>query len=254
MDARRIVCAAIAFLALGCVAHAADATPHWIWFSKDNSIDVFYARHTFELPAGVKSAMLAVAADNHATAYINGKEVLRNDVWQEPTRADVSKQLAQGKNVLAIQTKDDDSQGGLIALLNIELTDGKKLQIATGPEWLVADKQADGWRDVAFDAKGWAKAYSLGALGVAPWNAIALDPSVVPKAQATVVENITTLPGFEAELLYSVPKSVQGSWVSLTNDPKGRLIVSDQSGSLYRITPPPYPSNGKEATVEKLEL
>jgi len=34
-----------------------------------------------------------------------------------------------------------------------------------------------------------------------------------------------------------VPSS-QGSWVSLTVDPKGRLITSDQYGKLYRITPP----------------
>ena len=41
--------------------------------------------------------------------------------------------------------------------------------------------------------------------------------------------------GFQAELLYSVPKA-QGSWVNLTTDPKGRLITSDQYGKLYRVT------------------
>ncbi len=41
--------------------------------------------------------------------------------------------------------------------------------------------------------------------------------------------------GFEADLLYEVPNR-QGSWVSMTSDPKGRLIVSDQYGSLYRVT------------------
>ncbi len=42
--------------------------------------------------------------------------------------------------------------------------------------------------------------------------------------------------GFEATLLYSPSEHNQGSWVSLTNDPKGRLIASDQYGGLYRIT------------------
>ena len=41
--------------------------------------------------------------------------------------------------------------------------------------------------------------------------------------QATPVENLTLLPGFKAELLYSVPRD-QGSWVSMTFDPKGRII------------------------------
>ena len=43
--------------------------------------------------------------------------------------------------------------------------------------------------------------------------------------------------GFAVELLYSVPKGAQGSWVNLCVDPKGRLIVSDQYGALYRVSP-----------------
>ncbi len=45
--------------------------------------------------------------------------------------------------------------------------------------------------------------------------------------------------GFKVELLYSVPKPQEGSWVNLCVDPKGRLITSDQGGFLYRITVPP---------------
>ena len=49
---------------------------------------------------------------------------------------------------------------------------------------------------------------------------------------------ISLPPGFEATLLYTPSDHNQGSWVSLTNDDRGRLIASDQYGSLYRITPP----------------
>ncbi|TWT31797.1 c-type cytochrome [Blastopirellula retiformator] len=56
---------------------------------------------------------------------------------------------------------------------------------------------------------------------------------------ATPIDLITTLPGFQVELLYSVPADVQGSWVNLCTDDKGRILVSDQFGGLYRITPPP---------------
>ncbi|MEM9412573.1 MAG: c-type cytochrome, partial [Planctomycetota bacterium] len=41
--------------------------------------------------------------------------------------------------------------------------------------------------------------------------------------------------GFEGERIYNVPNR-QGSWVSMTVDPQGRLIVSDQYGGLYRVT------------------
>ncbi len=57
-------------------------------------------------------------------------------------------------------------------------------------------------------------------------------------ASATEPSALTVAPGFKVELIYTVPKDEQGSWVALTPDNKGRLIAADQYGSLYRITPP----------------
>ena len=56
--------------------------------------------------------------------------------------------------------------------------------------------------------------------------------------KATPVDRITAAKGFKVELLYSVPGQDQGSWVNLCTDDKGRLLVSNQFGGLYRITPP----------------
>jgi putative heme-binding domain-containing protein len=70
---------------------------------------------------------------------------------------------------------------------------------------------------------------------------------------ATPVERLNLLPGFEAELLYSVPGEEQGSWVSMTADEQGRLIVSDQYGRLYRVTPPALGEAG-EAQVELIDV
>ena len=60
-----------------------------------------------------------------------------------------------------------------------------------------------------------------------------------PAAVATPVDRIKVLKDFRVELLYSVPKEKEGSWVSLCNGPKGTLIACDQGGGLYEITPPP---------------
>jgi hypothetical protein len=59
--------------------------------------------------------------------------------------------------------------------------------------------------------------------------------------------------GFRAELLDTVPSREQGSWVCLTNDPKGRLISSAQSGKLFRITPPEM-GTAAGTRVEPIEL
>lgn len=69
------------------------------------------------------------------------------------------------------------------------------------------------------------------------------------QAQATNAGELKLPPGFKAELLYNVP-SEQGSWVSMTPDPQGRLIASDQYGKLYRITP----GTGGASKVEEIDL
>lgn len=70
---------------------------------------------------------------------------------------------------------------------------------------------------------------------------------------ATAADSLKVAKGFKVDLLYSVPKAEQGSWVNMCTDPKGRLIVSDQYGSLYRVTP--VGINGAEQlTVEKINV
>src|SRR6476660_7714182 len=81
-------------------------------------------------------------------------------------------------------------------------------------------------------------------------------PPVPPNSfsvTATPADRIKTLKDFKVELLYTVPKDEQGSWVNLCADPRGRLIVSDQSGSLYRITLP-APGDKAKPKVERIPI
>ncbi|RLT16852.1 MAG: hypothetical protein DWI26_03430 [Planctomycetota bacterium] len=76
-------------------------------------------------------------------------------------------------------------------------------------------------------------------------NATAQDPKQQDAKQAAVKKGLGATPassfrlpeGFQAELVYEVPSKEQGSWVAMCVDLKGRLIVSDQYGKLYRVTP-----------------
>jgi putative heme-binding domain-containing protein len=74
------------------------------------------------------------------------------------------------------------------------------------------------------------------------------------KQTATPIELIKAKKDFKVELLYSVPKATQGSWVSMTVDGKGRLITSDQYGKLYRITPPALGGKADDTKVEELPV
>ncbi len=55
---------------------------------------------------------------------------------------------------------------------------------------------------------------------------------------------ITVSGGFVVEKLHDVDPDSEGSWVSLTVDPQGRLIASDQYGKLYRIVVNDSAGNG----------
>ncbi|MDQ3621147.1 MAG: c-type cytochrome [Verrucomicrobiota bacterium] len=78
-------------------------------------------------------------------------------------------------------------------------------------------------------------AFSWGVLCVQAQN----SASAAGENKATPVERLKVAKGFAVELLYSVPAAEQGSWVNLCLDDKGRILVSDQYGPLYRFPPPP---------------
>jgi putative heme-binding domain-containing protein len=73
--------------------------------------------------------------------------------------------------------------------------------------------------------------------------------------KATPAERIKVAKDFKVELLYTVPRDSQGSWVNMCVDPEGRLIASDQGGAgLFRITPPALGGKTADTKVEKLPV
>jgi putative heme-binding domain-containing protein len=75
-----------------------------------------------------------------------------------------------------------------------------------------------------------------------------------PKPAVIPADRIKAPTGFQVDLIYSVPKETQGSWVNLAVDPKGRLIVSDQYGKLYRVTLPKLDDKAGAPEIEPIEL
>src|SRR5205085_3482345 len=124
--------------------------------------------------------------------------------------------------------------------------------------WRASDAEAPGWQKPDFDDSGWAAATVVSNLGDKPWARLT-DATLAAAAgvklvepTATPAESLKVAKGFKAELLYSVPKASEGSWVNLCVDPQGRLITSDQYGPLYRVTPPPLGGKPDQTKVERI--
>jgi putative heme-binding domain-containing protein len=240
--------------------------PSWIWLDdKPQDDQTIYFRKEFDIPHPVTSAILQATCDNALTLFIDGQKVLEHHDWESPAVQDVTEHFitkanktGAGKHVIAVQAHNNEGPAGLLVRLTLAEQKPNSFVLLTDGSWRVSPVAAKGWQQMGFDASGWKTADVVGKLGDQPWSAIngATLARATPGKEptATAAEALKVMKDFKAELLYSVPKDKQGSWVNMCVDPKGRLIVSDQYGPLYRITPPPLGGPATQTKVEKIDL
>ena len=205
----------------------------------------------------IAAARLYVAADNAAEVFINGQPVLKHESWSAVAFKDVTTLVAPGKNILAVRARNSGGPAGLLCQLVVE-TQRRDVTVVSSAEWRVAEELPEGWTAREFDASGWAQATVLAPLGGGPWRSVTAQTiaaaSQLKEPEATPLSQIRAAKGFEVELLYSVPQDRQGSWVNMCVDPQGRLIVSDQYGGLFRVTPAAKDDAESQTNIEKLDL
>jgi putative heme-binding domain-containing protein len=206
--------------------------PHaqWIWDNGGGGVTPVFFRHSFELPA-FKSAHLYATCDNRLQLWLNGEEAGKSQEWQQPVVADVTKLLAEGKNVIAAKGDNEGGIAGLMLKLKVTPVDGPPIFITTSPSWQIAKEAAGTWQSVGFDDSSWASGeaiQSLGNLGTEPWK-IPLPSGSGGGARSVIHPNqIMAPPGFLVDLVYEVPAASEGSWVALANAPDGGFYTSDQ--------------------------
>jgi len=232
------------------LATSLHAAPQWIWLSKDGNKDNKVTfRHRFEVPQNAQLATLELTCDNGAVASLNGKKVLTNADWQEPVKADVTKDIKLGEsNEIIVSATNKGGTAALVARLTLKMPDGRpNAVIETSGKWEATTTGKEEWKP----------ALVINEYGKGPWG-LALDGKAGGGKKSgpaeTIAANEVTVPkGFKVEKLYNVPKDQEGSWVALTVDPKGRLIACDQYGSIYRMS---VPAIGKTENLkpEKLNI
>lgn len=161
----------------------------WVWADADGDgmeladepgSESAFLRRTFGLPetAVVTRAVLSLAADNSAEAWINGKKVLTTNADRKQSAvAEVGPLLQAGKNVLAVRGQNISlprDAGGVICSLAItyEVQGAKEeaLVIASDETWRGASDAPAGWEKVEYDDRGWRQAVPLVPLGGFPWG------------------------------------------------------------------------------------
>lgn len=232
----------------------------WIWRADVVNDDWIYLRKSFDIAGEVKSARLYATCDNELDLWINGESAGRAPDWGEPIlNPAATKLLKSGKNVIAAKARNRGGAAAFTLKLEYETTDGKKTTVMSEPDWKLSLTEAGGWKTVDFDDSSWnAKLKAHGKFGVGPWGVAGLGGAGggggTGGGSPLEPSEITAVDGFKVELLYTVPKEEQGSWVALTTDAKGRLLASDQGDKgLYRIEISES-DEGPKASVEKMPV
>ena len=221
----------VGFLVLHSVA---QAQINWIWYQHADAAEDAkpkFFRKTFEIPFTATKAAVVFTGDDSASLSVNGTAVGSTRNWRQPVRVDITKHLKAGPNVMLVEARDADSKGGFALIVEFSGGDGKRMTLVSDPSWEFAP---------APTATAWQPSGVVARMGDGPWGNVFTPPPATP------AETLKVLPGFKVELLHSALPE-EGSWVSMTFDPKGRIIVSPQAGGLLRVTLSNAPGSKLEA-------
>ena len=229
--------------------------PQWIWAEgAPRARQELWFRRTFDVPGTARAVRVFGAADDRMEVWWNGALVAESADWRAGTRSRTALDaVVSGENTLAVWTQNEEGPAGLWLEVWIDGATDERLRIVTDESWRVRAAGDREWSAPAPDDGGWSAARSLGPLGVPPWGGPgrleARDPGRAPAG-----EEIEVPEGFRAELVYSVPRARQGSWVALAADGRGGFVASDQKGALYRLLPTLAPDRRARVSVERLPL
>jgi hypothetical protein len=226
--------------------HKAQAQPtaklQWIWFDEGKPAvsapaatryfrKVFAIDRDFQRP--VDEAELDITADNAFTVWVNGTLIGKGDDWKRVYRFDVQKHLKHGKNIIAVEARNDGGAAGLLVRLGFVPNGLDKRAVYSDATWKASKTAADGWQKADFDDKGWPAVQALGPYGQAgPWQGLVWDAGGGD-------ERFTVPEGFRVERAVKHPAGDEKfSLVNMCFDAKGRLLVSRESGPILLCTDP----------------
>ncbi len=211
------------------IAQREAAEPHWIWRQTGKpkgeiAAETAYFRKTFLVKEPSRLA-LSAAADNEFKLYLDGKLVLEGGEWQAPSSVVIP--VSPGPHVLAVSASNEAPGAAGLLVGGGVLPLGQGVPIQTNTTWQATDKvpAGDAWTTLGFDHSTWPKVVDLGALGVAPWGAVALGGDTASRfhaADGLAVETAAT-------------PMVTGSVVAFTFDPQGAPCVSIERGPIAKL-------------------
>ena len=243
---------------------AAPPLPEWIWHDRQvgetpprsGQSEGVFMRKTFTVPSALQRAELKVCGDDEAAVFLNGRQIIvakqRPQGWTTVNYAasaiSAGEFLKVGENTIAVRASNTGGPAGVIVRIEITLGYNQTRWLISDTSWLTTLHADEGWEQPGASASGWRPARRIGVEGDNPWFEVMNPP--------TTATELTLPPGFKSEIV-RMAKPEDGSWVAMTKDDRGRLIVSPQKlsegawGGMWRFT---LDADGHVAKEEKIGL
>lgn len=205
-------------------AQLANQPPMPQWLSGEGVLE-----KEFHHEGKLLMAILLGAGDMEVS--INGQAAGHIEAGPQAMSLDVTRFIRAGSNRLTLKPT---KAGRVAALLELNGDLARKIWIKTDDSWGTAKAEAIDAGASPFDFKKTFDAYNSWQLARPAAQSLATDPAT-----------FTMLPGFKAERVRSA-QSGEDSWVSMTFDPKGRIVLGKEKRGLLRFDP----GNGKTEVID----
>ncbi len=180
---KRIAAVAVSVMALwgAFPGGIAAEEPEWIWAPGVEKESVPHGSCFFRkafTADNVRSAELAVVADDTYELFLNGRRIGTGDSWVEADKYDISRYLLRGRNVVAVKvTNTEGSTAALALAIAFKAPDDEFTFLFSDETWLTSRRALPLWSLRIYNDRGWSEAQSFGPQsGTPPW----VDESQVP--------------------------------------------------------------------------
>lgn len=187
----------------------------WLWTAQSGGTQTVSVRRAFNLTEAPKTATIYATGDDTVAVWVNGQKIIDTpnieNGWNTTQTASIAPLLHPGKNILAVQGKNEGPVGAVLAEL---VVDGKSL-LRSDASWklLEAPTPPPDWTSANFNDTGWKAATVIAPLGQGPWRNV-----------------VTGWPGMTADAWYMAhktlwPVAIETLHGTLTGNAKGAPLT-----------------------------
>ena len=153
----------------------------WIWSSGRPFAPKAFLRREIRLDDAPKSAHIAITADWKYRLLVNGHLAGEGACCWVAQSHDIRRFLKQGANVIAIEADGDGGPTGVLFEGLIFSTSGKRLLLASTPDWKSSTSAGKGWNLTGFDDSTWKPATTAYTVQKGVWGRVPIVPEVKAK-------------------------------------------------------------------------